>query len=237
MEINICSLYPDLLNAYGDNGNSTLLQHRLKQRGITVNIINHKIGDVFSPRQYDIVLLGSGQDFELGIATDDIKRFASDLRSYVENDGVLLAISGGYQILGEYYTLADGTKTDGLGILPVRTEHSGSRFTGDIAIKICDTLCVGFENHLGKTDIGDLEPLGTVLKGHGNGCECGDGVRYKNTFCTYLHGPFLSKNPEIADIIISLALQKKYGEALLTPLDDEYELRAKRNILKKLSVI
>lgn len=237
MEINMCYLYPELLNLYGDTGNGTILKHRMAQRGIMVNIYNHTLGDEFKKDLYDIVLLGGGQDFEMSIVSDDIKKtLVQDLKDYIENDGILLAICGGYQMLGEYYVMPNGQKIEGLGILPIFTDNGEGRLIGNIAVKIGDFTCVGFENHAGRTNIGDLKPLGEVIKGYGNGCDNGEGVRYKNTFCTYLHGPFLSKNPEIADMIIKLALEKKYGDVTLTPLDDEYELSAKKAILKKLEI-
>jgi len=149
---------------------------------------------------------------------------------------VLFGICGGYQMLGEYYETPDGKKLEGLNILPFHTIGGDTRLIGNIAVKIGDITCVGFENHAGKTDIGDLSPLGEVIKGHGNGLDNGEGMRYKNTFCTYLHGPFLSKNPDIADMMITLAIERRHENISLTPLDDEYERCAKKAVLAQMGL-
>jgi len=238
MKLNICHLYPELLNLYGDIGNVTILKYRAESRGIPVDIHNHTIGDDFDKDLYDIVLFGGGQDFEMGIVSEDIKNGkCSLLKDYIEESKVFLAICGGYQMLGDYYTLPTGEKIDGLGILPFYTVGGDKRLIGNIATEIDGEVCVGFENHAGRTYIGELSPLGKVVHGFGNnGEDKGEGVRYNNTFCTYLHGPFLSKNPKIADLILKTALEKRFGEVSLAPLDDTYEIKARDSVLKKWAI-
>lgn len=233
MDINICYLYPALLNLYSDKGNADILRHRMSQRGINVNVYTYSPGDAFDSEMYDIILLGGGQDFETDIAFADMKAYLSDkLAKYIEGDGVFLAVCG--DMLGKTFVL-NGKKCEGLGILPI-SAHTDTRHTGNIAVTMEGVTSPAFENHSLKTDIGTLQPLGAVVKGFGNDGKC-EGAVYKNTFFTHLHGPILSKNPELADKLISLALQKKYGVASLTPLDDEYETSARRAVLKKMELV
>lgn len=239
MELNICHLYPDLLNVYGDLGNILVLKYRAEKRGIKVNIVNVSMNDDFKNEDYDIVFFGGGQDYEQSIVSDDlIKNKKDNLKAYIDNDGVMLCICGGYQLLGKYYTTPDGEKLDGLGILDIYTEGGDTRFIGNTVIKNEDSneTYVGFENHSGRTYIGDLKPLGKVIFGYGNnGSDGYEGCIYKNTYCTYFHGPLLSKNPELSDRLLSLALEKKYGPISLDPLESEFELKAKEFIMSRCS--
>lgn len=238
MEINICHLYPDLLNVYGDYGNILILQYRAKQRGINVNIFNVSMGDTFEGDKYDIAFFGGGQDYEQSIVSRDLletKKYA--IAEYIESEKVFLCICGGYQLLGKYYTTPDGEKLQGLGVLDIYTESGEKRFIGNTVIYNEDfnETYVGFENHSGRTYIGNLKPLGKVIAGYGNNGEDGyEGCIYKNTYCTYFHGSLLSKNPELADRLLTAALQKKYGpDITLEPLDDTYELKAKEFIINR----
>ena len=238
MELNICHLYPDLLNVYGDIGNILILKYRAEKRGIKVNIDNISLNDEFDASKYDIVFFGGGQDYEQSIVADDLKNTKKEaLTEYVESGKVLLAICGGYQLLGKYYTTPDGEKLDGLGILDLYTEGGGTRFIGNTIIlnEELNQTYVGFENHSGRTYIGDLKPLGKVLAGYGNNGEDGyEGCIYKNTFCTYFHGSLLSKNPELADWFLTLALSKKYNKDItLEKLDDSLEIKAKNFIIER----
>jgi CobQ-like glutamine amidotransferase family enzyme len=236
MEINICHLYPDLLNVYGDMGNILILKYRCEQRGIKVNIINCSLNDTFESDNYDIVFFGGGQDYEQSIvATDLINLKRESIKNYIEDGKVLLAICGGYQLLGKYYTTPSGEKLDGLSILDIYTEGGNTRFIGNTIIKNeeFNETYVGFENHSGRTYIGNLNPLGKVHLGYGNNGEDGhEGCIYKNTFCTYFHGSLLSKNPELSDRLIKLALEKKYSKEIeLQPLDDTLEIKGREHIL------
>ncbi|HDK7167119.1 TPA: type 1 glutamine amidotransferase [Clostridium botulinum] len=238
MELNICHLYPDLLNVYGDIGNILVLKYRAEQRGIKINVSNVSIKDSFPIDKYDIALFGGGQDYEQAIVSKDmVETKKDDLTEYIEKGKVLLAICGGYQLLGKYYTTPEGEKLDGLNILDIYTEGGDTRFIGNTVIKNEDfnETYVGFENHSGRTYIGNLKPLGKVIAGYGNnGEDQQEGCIYKNTFGTYFHGSLLSKNPELADRLLSTALKNKYGEDIeLKPLDDNLEFKAKEFIVNR----
>ena len=242
MELNICHLYPDLLNVYGDVGNVLVLKHRAELRGIKVNVINISLNEAFEKDNYDIVLFGGGQDFEQAIVSKDLISNKRDaIADYIEEGKVLIAICGGYQLLGNYYYTADGQKLDGLKILDLYTnaanfEAGDSRFIGNTVIhnEEYNETYVGFENHSGRTYIGkDLKALGKCVVGFGNnGTDGYEGCVYKNTFGTYFHGTLLSKNPELADRFLISALSNKYNEEIkLEPLDDTLELKAKEHII------
>ena len=237
MELNICHLYPDLLNVYGDIGNILILKYRANKRDIDVNIINLSMGQSFSKEDYDIVFFGGGQDYEQSIVSKDlIQTKKISLTEYVEEGKVLLSVCGGYQLLGKYYTTPEGEKLEGLGILDIYTDGGSTRFIGNTIItnEEYTVPLVGFENHSGRTYIGNLKPLGKLIAGFGNNGEDGyEGCIYKNTFGTYFHGSFLSKNPEFTDTLLSLALNNKYPSVTLDPLDDTYENKAKEIIIKK----
>lgn len=237
MELNICHLYPDLLNVYGDVGNILILKNRAQKRGIKVNVIDVSINSEFNGDEMDIVFFGGGQDYEQSIVSDDLKNNKKDaLTKYVEDGKVLLAICGGYQLLGNYYRAPNGEKLEGLHILDIYTEGGDTRFIGNTVIynEEFDETYVGFENHSGRTYINNLKPLGKCLAGYGNnGEDKHEGCVYKNTYCTYFHGSLLSKNPELADRFLKIALEKKYGGNIeLAPLDDRMELKAKEHIIK-----
>jgi lipid II isoglutaminyl synthase (glutamine-hydrolysing) len=238
MELNICHLYPDLLNVYGDVGNILILKHRAEQRGIKVNIINTSLNDNFDAENTDILFFGGGQDFEQSIVSNDLKTIKKpSLQKYIEDEKVVIAICGGYQLLGKYYIAPNGEKIEGLGILDIYTEGGDTRFIGNTVIYNEDfnETYVGFENHSGRTYTNGLKPLGKCIHGYGNNGEDGnEGCIYKNTFCSYFHGSLLSKNPDLADRFLTLALSKKYGYITLEPINDDLELKAKEVIIKKL---
>ena len=237
MEINICHLYPDLLNVYGDVGNILILKHRAEKRDIKVNIVNVSMDDTFTAGDYDIVFFGGGQDYEQAIVSPNLIEFKkAAIEDYIQSGKVFLAICGGYQLLGKYYTTPEVEKLEGLGILDIYTEGGDKRFIGNTVIhnEAFDETYVGFENHSGRTYINDLKPLGKVIVGYGNNGEDGyEGCVYKNTYCTYFHGSLLSKNPELADRMLTIALNNKYSEVALTSLDDSLELKAKEFIINR----
>ncbi|MBP2033748.1 CobQ-like glutamine amidotransferase family enzyme [Clostridium algifaecis] len=241
MELNICHLYPDLLNVYGDLGNIKILKYRAEKRGIKINLTNISLGDAFESDKYDIVLFGGGQDYEQSIVSEDLIENKKDsITSYIENGKLFLSICGGYQLLGKYYTTPQGEKLPGLGVLDIYTKGGKKRFIGNTVIhneKFNETY-VGFENHSGRTYIGSLEPLGKVVEGYGNNGEDGyEGCIYKNCFGTYFHGSLLSKNPELADRFIKIALSKKYNKKIeLEPIDNSLEMHAKEFIIKRESL-
>lgn len=208
--LRICHLYGNLLNTYGDNGNLLMLQYYAKQKGYQVETQLVSLGDDFKAEDYDLVFFGGGQDYEQKVISSDLPRIRLELQKYIENNGVLLAICGGYQFLGQYYTSAAGEKIEGLNILPLYTERQiNSRFIGNIEIydEENDQTYYGFENHNGVTYLGEgLKPLGKVISGNGNnGQDKTEGVHYKNTFGSYFHGPLLVRNEWLARHLVELA--------------------------------
>ena len=219
MELNICHLYPDILNLYGDRGNIITMKRRLESRGISVNVDECSIGQPLDVDKYDIFFIGGGQDHEQKVIAKDLPSKRDELVKYIERGGVGLAICGGYQLIGQYYETAHGEKIQGLGALPHYTLHQENlaRFIGDIEIRNDEfgETYLGFENHNGRTFLGEGEkPLGTVVSGHGNnGEDHSEGAIYKNMFCSYFHGPLLVRNRHLAERLIDTAVkQKESGE-------------------------
>ena len=233
MELKICHMYPDVLNLYGDRGNVRCLQQRLRWRGIDSAVERLPIGAQARLGDFDLVFIGGGQDFEQQVLLEDLHRGKDrEIRAAVEDGIPFLTICGGYQMLGHYYETYDGQRCDFIGALDLYTVGSKQRMIGNYKFQ-CGTesggsLVVGFENHSGKTRLGSgVQPLGQVLAGFGNNGEDGtEGARYRNVFGTYSHGPLLPKNPALCDFILLTALQRKYGAAKLSPLDDAAELAA-----------
>lgn len=220
--LNVAHLYGDLLNTYGDNGNLLALKYYAKKMDTDLDIDIVSLDDQFNPKDWDIVFFGGGQDYEQTIVSKDIQHKKEDLTDYIEDGGPLLAICGGYQLLGHYYVGANGEKIKGIDALDHYTLSQGdNRFIGDIVIKNAETgeIYHGFENHNGKTFLGKGErPLGEVQSGHGNnGEDQSEGVIYKNVYGSYFHGPILTRNGELAKRIILTALSRKYPDADLTP--------------------
>lgn len=238
-KLKICHMYPDLLNLYGDRGNIMAFSRRCLWRGIEVEVHPVSIGDEVSFSHMDFVFLGGGSDREQNLMAVDLMERTGDLREAIEDGLVVLAICGGYQLLGKYYRTLTGDVIPGLDILDLYTEGGQKRLIGNVALEVdlagARRKITGFENHSGRTYLGNLEPLGNVLAGHGNnGQDGGEGARYKNVICSYLHGPLLPKNPFITDCLISRALERKYGEAFLEPLDDSLENAANQVMLTRL---
>ena len=229
MKITIGHLYPDLLNLYGDRGNIQCLMKRCQWRGIEAETIPFELEDEIDFSKLDIVLLGGGSDREQMLVCEKLKEIQKDFKAYVENYGVVIAICGGYQLLGNYYKTEQGTMK-GLELVDLYTEQGEGRLIDNIVLQsdLLDMPIVGFENHGGRTYIKDNKPLGKVLYGAGNDGKSGyEGVVYKNVIGTYLHGPLLPKNPQLADWLISHALEQKYGKKIeLAPLDDSPEKEA-----------
>lgn len=243
MELNICHLYPDILNLYGDRGNIITMKRRLEGRGIKVNIDECSIGQPLNADKYDIFFIGGGQDFEQEVLLRDLSSGkAQDIRTAVEEEKTFLAICGGYQMLGEYYKTWDGVQLDFIGAIGVHTIGAKERMIGNYMFKTTpesgDTVVVGFENHSGKTYLSEqVAPLGMMLSGNGNnGEDKTEGAHYKNVFGTYSHGSLLPKNPVLCDFILQTALNHRYdGAEPLAPLDDTLELNAHRYMQERLS--
>ncbi len=241
MELKICHMYPDVLNLYGDRGNVICMVKRLEWRGIEASVTKLPIGDSRSLAGFDLVFIGGGQDFEQQVLLSDLHRGKDrEIKAAVEDGVTFLTICGGYQMLGSYYETFDGKRCDFIGALDLYTKGSAKRMIGNYKFQCSPSAggstVVGFENHSGKTWLGSgLEPLGRVLSGYGNNGEDGsEGAHYKNVFGTYSHGPLLPKNPEFCDLILKTALERKYGSAELSPLDDGFELLAHDEMCAKL---
>lgn len=238
MKLTIGHLYPDLLNLYGDRGNIQCFRKRLEWRGIEAEVIPFLSGDAIDFSKLDIILLGGGSDREQELVCGQLQNIKQDFKDYVENDGVVLAVCGGYQLLGKYYK-TDKKNIEGLSILDITTEWEPERLIRNIVLNspLFDTPVVGFENHGGRTHIGNHTPFGKVFYGLGNTGKSGyEGVVYKNVIGTYLHGPLLPKNPHVCDYLLAKALKRKYGEDLtLDPLTDKLEHLANSYIVDRYS--
>ena len=239
MKITIGHLFPDLLNLYGDRGNIQCLVQRLRWRGIEAEVKTFSIDDEIDFSALDIVLLGGGSYREQMLVCNMLKEIKAEFKAYVEDMGVVIAICGGYQLLGKYYETDEG-KIDGLDIVDMYTVQEKGRLINNIFIKsdLFEMPIVGFENHGGRTYINDNKPLGKVVFGKGNNGKSGyEGVVYKNVIGTYLHGPLLPKNPQLCDYLLTKALERKYGtdKAVLTPLDDIEEKEANKYIVDRYS--
>ena len=241
MELKICHMYPDVLNLYGDGGNIICMKKRLNWRGIEASVTKLPIGERASLADFDIVFIGGGQDFEQEVLLDDLHRGKDrEIISAIDDGVVFLTICGGYQMMGSYYETYDGKRYDFIGAVDLYTVGSKQRMIGNYKFRCADdaggSVVVGFENHSGKTYLGaGAKPLGQVLAGFGNNGEDGtEGVRHKNLFGCYCHGPMLPKNPAFCDMLLQTALERRYGAVTLDPLDDRAELAAHDEMCTKL---
>jgi CobQ-like glutamine amidotransferase family enzyme len=233
MELRICHLYPEVLNLYGDRGNILCMKRRLEWRGIGCSVTELKIGDRTDLSGFDLFFIGGGQDFEQEVLLGDLHTGKDrEIRAAIEDGKTFLCICGGYQMLGNYYETYDGVKCEFLGAIDFYTAGSETRMIDNYCFRLGEesggSVVAGFENHSGRTYLGNgIRPLGTVLKGNGNNGQDGtEGVRYKNVFGSYSHGPILPKNPDFADVLLTSALDRKYGTAELEPLPDTFEKQA-----------
>jgi CobQ-like glutamine amidotransferase family enzyme len=231
--LRLAHLYPKLMNLYGDRGNILCLRRRCRQRGIALTVDELELGETLDPNACDLVFIGGAQDREQRrVATDLLETKAEALHQAVAEGVVLLAVCGGYQLLGRYYRPAAGEELAGVGIFDAWTVHPGPtarRFIGNVVVRWQGGTLVGFENHGGRTYLEPgARPLATVISGFGNNGRDGSegAIQGENAFGTYLHGSLLPKNPRFADHLIAQALKRKYGEAELLPLDDALEERA-----------
>lgn len=235
IKLTLGHLFPDLLNMYGDRGNVAALLFRLRWRGIDAEVREYRQRDDIDFSLLDIVFLGGGSDHENVLAVERLRNFRDAFAGYVERGGAAIAVCGGYQLLGEYFP-AGGEIIEGLHILDIRTKTGPGRLIGNTVVDshLCDMPVVGFENHGGRTFIGNHKPLGRTASGCGNNGEDGyEGVVYKNLLGTYLHGPLLPKNPQLCDWLLQRAIEQKDFQASLAPLDDTIETEANRYIVKR----
>ena len=226
--LRVCALYPDLMNIYADRGNLLMLRRRCEWRGLGFELTGAGIGESLSADDADLYYIGGGQDRDQELCAGDLfEHKRSALAAAAARGAVVLAVCGGYQLLGHSYQLGDD-ELPGIGLLDVRTIRAdGPRLVGNVAIEVelprtGKRVLAGFENHGGRTHLGPhAEPLGRVLSGHGNnGTDGHEGSRSANVIGTYLHGPLLPKNVWFADWLIATALADRVE---LAPLDDELE--------------
>jgi CobQ-like glutamine amidotransferase family enzyme len=234
IELRLLALYPDQMNIYADRGNMIFLRRRCEWRGIGFSYAAAGPGEHFDPGAHDLIYIGGGQDRDqVLVAADMIETKRDAIAASAEDGAVVLAVCGGYQLLGHGYQLGVD-RIEGLGLADLETvREPGPRLIGNVTIEVNlgtgPRLVAGFENHGGRSYLGDsAEPLGRVLSGHGNNGKDGrEGVRRLNVLGTYLHGPLLPKNSWLADRLIQLALARRTGaEPELEPLDDELEAAA-----------
>ncbi len=230
-ELRLLALYPDQMNIYADRGNIIFLRRRCEWRGIGFAYSSAGPGEAFDPGAHDLIYIGGGQDRDQVIVAADMARTKrGPLAEAVEDRAVVLAVCGGYQLLGHSYQLGE-RRIAGLGLADLETvREPGPRLIGNVAIEVdldgTPRVVAGFENHGGRTYLGEgAQPLGRVIRGHGNNGRDGhEGVRRLNMFGTYLHGPLLPKNAWLADRLIALALARREGvEPDLEALDDQLE--------------
>ena len=220
-----CALYPELMNIYADRGNVAVLRARCEWRGLGFELASSSVGEPLDPGAHDLFYIGGGQDRDQAAVAHDMLATKRDALHEAHGRGaVVLAVCGGYQLLGRSYQVGD-EELPGVGLVDLHTVRGrGPRLIGNCAIEANlgggPRVIAGFENHGGRTRLGPGErPLGRVLRGHGNNGEDGlEGVRRGNLIGTYLHGPLLPKNVWLADRLIELALERE-----LTPLDDRME--------------
>lgn len=228
-KLRVAHLYPKLMNIYGDRGNILCLKRRCEERNLDFELDELSIGDQLKPDRYDLVFIGGAQDREQRRVADDLLEVkGAALREAVDKRVVVLAVCGGYQLMGRYYRTAEGEELPGIGLLDMWTVHPGEgadRFIGNIVVEWNGGTLVGFENHGGRTHLGDgARPLGKVVRGFGNnGDDSGEGAVRAGVFGTYLHGSLLPKNPKFADHVIQTALSRRYDGIELAEIDDRVE--------------
>ncbi|OLD50382.1 MAG: hypothetical protein AUI42_03535 [Actinobacteria bacterium 13_1_40CM_2_65_8] len=236
-------LYPDLMNIYGDRGNILTLLKRAEWRDYEARLIELGRGTAKRTNrmdEVDIFFFGGGQDREQALVYEDLLETKQQpLERAVAAGASVLAVCGGYQLLGHYYQTGEGERFPGIGLIDVRTEAGKRRFIGDVVVDaalvdITPNTLVGFENHSGRTYLGPrAKPLGRVRMGFGNnGEDHTEGCLQGGVLGTYLHGSLLPKNPHLADHLIRSALRRR-GITELSRLDDSVELAAHERILER----
>ena len=232
MKITVAHLYPDYLNIYADRGNMAVLARRAAWRGHELEVVGVSMGDRLVDA--DLLYVGGGQDREQALVAQDLAARAEELREAVAGGAAVLAVCGGYQLLGRSYRDVAGAELPGAELLPLHTVAGERRMIGDVLLE-CELepgvrrTLAGFENHAGRTILDKgAEPLGRVVHGFGNDGATGfEGCRAGRVVGTYLHGPLLPRNPWFADWLLAQALARRGGEPpALDPLPDELEAQA-----------
>jgi CobQ-like glutamine amidotransferase family enzyme len=245
LKLTIHHLYSDMMNLYGDRGNVISIKKRCEWRGIGVEVVDVGLGERVKSTGCDIFLFGGGQDREQALLAEDLSGSkGADLRAIVKDGGLVLGVCGGYQLMGHYYETLEGEKLPGVGIFDLYTEPGEpdeARLIGNVLVRVpledgSTREVVGFENHGGRTYLGDVEPLGEIVAGYGNnGKDGGEGARRLNAYGTYLHGSLLPKNPWLTDQLISGALRRVREDFELEPLDDAAENAASKAVAASIS--
>ena len=235
MRIRVGHLYPDYLNIYADRGNIAVLARRAAWRGHDLDVLSVSVGDSVRPGEHDLLYVGGGQDREQALIAPDLAAKGEQLREAVAGGAALLAVCGGYQLLGRFYLDTNGERQPGVGLFGLETAAGERRMIGDVLLE-CELepgrrrTVAGFENHAGRTRLDpDATPLGRVVAGFGNDGESGyEGCRLGRALGTYLHGPLLPRNAWLADWLLAQALAHRSGGDVpeLDPLPDELEARA-----------
>lgn len=245
MKLKCVWMYHDIMDLYGDRGNIMVLKKRCEDRGIEFDLKTVGIGEPADLSEADLIFIGGGADKEqISLIPDLLSRRANLAKAIAEGSFVLL-ICGGYQLFGQYYIAADGSRIDGLKFYNYRTEtgKQGSRCIGNIIIEADldgeKIKLVGFENHGGQT-LGVEQPLGKVLHGYGNAFDAGyEGFYDGHVLGTYLHGPLLPKNSQLADFVIAKALAKRnpgFARKDLAPLEAPFEKEARAALFDRFHV-
>jgi hypothetical protein len=234
MNIRVGHLYPDYLNIYADRGNIAVLARRAAWRGHELEVRPIGAGDGVS-EDVDLFYVGGGQDREQALIAPDLAAKGDTLVAAVRGGAALLAVCGGYQLLGRFYLDTNGVRQPGAGLFPLETVAGKRRMIGDVLLE-CELepgvrrTLAGFENHAGRTRLdAGATPLGRVVAGFGNDGESGyEGCRLGRALGTYLHGPLLPRNPWLADWLLAEALAHRTGAepTELAPLADDLEREA-----------
>ncbi|WP_271178888.1 type 1 glutamine amidotransferase [Leifsonia poae] len=241
--LRILHLYPRELGINGDVGNVTALVERARWRGIETEVVTHEAG-VRLPDDIDIVHIGSGPLSSQRVVLEDVQRIAPALRAWRDGGVPVLAIAGGWQLLGSELVTSDGERLAGAGVFPTRATLGAERHVGEIVVRTSEGTLAGFENHSATTVLEGAEPLGTVISGFGNeasSSERYEGVRIAAAIGTHLHGPVLPMNPSLADRMLGSALALRgTSEPLATTSElehvDRFAANARRAIADRLGV-
>ena len=234
MNILLGHLYPDYLNIYADRGNIAVFQRRAAWRAIEFAVDEIGPGDVLEPGKHDLLYIGGGQDREQALIAPDLAARGKQIKEAVDLGAAVLAVCGGYQLLGRFYRDRNGDELPGVGLFPLHTVAGERRMIGDVLLECRldggpPRTLAGFENHAGRTRLDEgAEPLGRVIAGFGNDGESGaEGCRVGRAIGTYLHGPLLPRNPWLADWLLSQAVARRHGHVPeLEALPDELESEA-----------
>lgn len=233
--LQIVHLYPKEMNIYGDTGNRIVLEKRLEWRNIPYKTHFIGVGEAI-PANSDIIIGGGGQDAAQGGIEKDLFTKKAMLVKLAESGTVMLMVCGMYQLFGNQFITSEGTEIKGLGILDVETHAGRGRLIGNLVTDVPELgTIVGYENHSGRTYLGDkVQPFARVVSGAGNDDSAElEGARFKNVIGTYMHGPILSKNPHLADMLLELAIEKNGSSMKLSPLDDTLADKAREVAAKR----